>query len=54
MKKVLLALVLIVFSGPAYAGACLNKNTSPVEKVTKASSFKVSDVNTMLEYLKSK
>ena len=45
MKTVLLALALIVFSSPAYAGACLNKHTSPVEKVTKASSFKVSDVN---------
>jgi uncharacterized protein YraI len=45
MRNVLLALVLIVFSSPAYAGACLNKNTSPIEKITKASSFKVSDVN---------
>jgi uncharacterized protein YraI len=32
------------FNSPAYAGACLNKNTSPVEKVTKASSIKVSNV----------
>ena len=44
MKKVLLALVLIVFSSPVYAGACLKDNTSPIEKITKGSSFKVSDV----------
>ena len=45
MKKVLLALILIVISSPAYAGTCLSNNISQVKKVTKASSFKVSDVN---------
>lgn len=45
MKKVLLALALIVFSSPAYSDECLSNNTSVIEKVTKSSSFKVSNVN---------
>lgn len=45
MKNVLLALVLIVFGSPAYAGTCSSNNTSPIEKITKSSSFKVSDIN---------
>jgi len=46
MKKVLLALALIVFSSPAYSGGCLNEKTFP-EKIyiPKVASFRGNDVN---------
>jgi uncharacterized protein YraI len=45
MKKILLVLALLTFFSPAYASPCLSNNTSPIERTTKASSFKVSDIN---------
>ena len=45
MKNVLLALVLIIFNSPTYSGTCMSNNTSPIEEITKVSSFKVSDIN---------
>ena len=46
MKKVLLALALIVFSSPVYSRECSNEKTFP-EKINKprASSFRGNDVN---------
>ena len=46
MKKVLLALALIVFSSPVYSGECSNEKTFPEKiNISKVSSFRGNDVN---------
>ena len=46
MKKVLLALALIVFSSPAYSRECSNEKTIPEKiNISKVGSFRGNDVN---------
>ena len=46
MKKVLLALALIVFSSPVYSGECSNEKTFPEKiNISKVISFRGNDVN---------
>jgi len=46
MKKVLLALALIVFSSPVYSLECLNEKTFPEKiNISKVGSFRGNDVN---------